>query len=217
MAQRCTAKAKSTGVQCARYAIEGASTCRVHGSGSKKAKAAAARRVAEAKAAEAAERAVTTLGLSRDVSPSEALLEEVRWTAGHVDWLRDRVREVERDELVWGKTKEKSGSLDPDGLPAAEVTESATPSVWYDLYERERRHLVAVCTAALRAGVEERRVALAESQGALVGQAFGRILDGMYDALIAAGMASDLRDAWAAATTLIVPRELRALASRTTA
>lgn len=171
----------------------------------------------EAKAAEAAERAVTTLGLSRDVSPSEALLEEVRWTAGHVDWLRDRVREVERDELVWGKTKEKSGSLDPDGIPAAEVTESAAPSVWYDLYERERKHLVVVCTAALRAGVEERRVALAESQGAMVGQAFGRILDGMYDALIAAGMASDLHDAWAAATTLIVPRELRALASRTTA
>ena len=217
MAQRCTAKAKSTGVQCARYAIEGASTCRVHGSGSRKAKAAAARRVEEAKAAREAEKAVTTLGLSKDVSPSEALLEEVRWTAGHVDWLRDRVRDLEHDELVWGKTKEKSGSLDPDRLPAAEVTESAAPSVWYDLYERERKHLVAVCTAALRAGVEERRVALAESQGALVGQAFGRILDGMYDALIAAGMASDLRDAWAAATKLIVPRELRALASRTTA
>ena len=77
MAQRCTAKAKSTGVQCARYAIEGASTCRVHGSGSRKAKAAAARRVEEAKAAREAEKAVTTLGLSRDVSPSEALLEEV--------------------------------------------------------------------------------------------------------------------------------------------
>lgn len=217
MAQRCTAKAKSTGVQCARYAIEGASTCRVHGSGSRKAKAAAARRVEEAKAAREAEKAVTTMGLSRDVSPSEALLEEVRWTAGHVDWLRDRVREVERDELVWGRTKEKFGSLDPDGIPAAEVTESAAPSVWYGLYERERKHLVVVCTAALRAGVEERRVALAESQGAMVGQAFGRILDGMYDALIAAGMASDLHDAWAAATSLIVPRELRALASRTTA
>lgn len=215
MAQRCTAKAKSTGVQCARYAIEGASTCRVHGSGSRKAKAAAARRVAEAKAAAEAEKAVTTLGLSRDVSPSEALLEEVRWTAGHVDWLRDRVREVERDELVWGKTKWKQ--VDSADGPIEETVEGATPSVWYDLYERERKHLVTVCTAALRAGVEERRVALAESQGALVGQAFGRILDGMYDALIAAGMAGDLRDAWAAATTLIVPRELRALASRTTA
>ena len=175
MAQRCTAKAKSTGVQCARYAIEGASTCRVHGSGSKKARAAAARRVEEAKAAEAAERAVTTLGLSRDVSPSEALLEEVRWTAGHVDWLRDRVREVERDELVWGKTKVKE--VDSADGPIKETVEGATPSVWYDLYERERKHLVAVCTAALRAGVEERRVRLAEAQGAQVAEVIRAILD----------------------------------------
>ena len=175
MAQRCTAKAKSTGVQCARYAIEGASTCRVHGSGSRKAKAAAARRVEEAKAAEAAERAVTTLGLSRDVSPSEALLEEVRWTAGHVDWLRDRVREVERDELVWGKTKWKQ--TDSADGPIEETVEGATPSVWYDLYEKERKHLVAVCTAALRAGVEERRVRLAEAQGAQVAEVIRAILD----------------------------------------
>ena len=175
MAQRCTAKAKSTGVQCARYAIEGASTCRVHGSGSRKAKAAAARRVAEAKAAAEAEKAVTTLGLSRDVSPSEALLEEVRWTAGHVDWLRDRVREVERDELVWGKTKWKQ--TDSADGPIKETVEGATPSVWYDLYEKERKHLVAVCTAALRAGVEERRVRLAEAQGAQVAEVIRAILD----------------------------------------
>ena len=175
MAQRCTAKAKSTGVQCARYAIEGASTCRVHGSGSRKAKAAAARRVEEAKAAAEAEKAVTTLGLSRDVSPSEALLEEVRWTAGHVDWLRDRVRDVERDELVWGKTKWKQ--TDSADGPIKETVEGATPSVWYDLYEKERKHLVAVCTAALRAGVEERRVRLAEAQGAQVAAVIRAILD----------------------------------------
>ena len=175
MAQRCTAKAKSTGVQCARYAIEGASTCRVHGSGSRKAKAAAARRVAEAKAAAEAEKAVTTLGLSRDVSPSEALLEEVRWTAGHVDWLRDRVREVERDELVWGKTKWKQVES-ADG-PIEETVETASTSVWYDLYEKERKHLVTVCTAALRAGVEERRVRLAEAQGAQVAEVIRAILD----------------------------------------
>lgn len=199
MAQRCTAKAKSTGVQCARYAIEGASTCRVHGSGSKKAKAAAARRVAEAKAAAEAEKAVVTLGLSRDVSPSEALLEEVRWTAGHVDWLRDRVREVERDELVWGKTKVKDG-YGPMG-PSAETVEGATPSVWYDLYERERKHLVAVCTAALRAGVEERRVRLAEAQGEQVAAVIKAILG---DLQLTAAQQERVGE--------VVPRRLRLLA-----
>lgn len=176
MAQQCTAKAKSTGVQCARYAIEGGTTCRVHGSGSKTAKAAAARRVAEAKAAAEAEKAVTTLGLPRDISPSEALLEEVRWTAGHVDWLRDRVRELEREALVWGKTKEKTSSGGDDGFDS-ETTEAAVPSVWYGLYEKERAHLVSVCTAALRAGVEERRVRLAEAQGEQVAAVIRAILD----------------------------------------
>ncbi|WP_286189399.1 hypothetical protein [Sanguibacter hominis] len=117
---------------------------------------------------------MTTLGLSRDVSPSEALLEEVRWTAGHVDWLRDRVREVERDELVWGKTKWKQ--TDSADGPIEETVETASTSVWYDLYERERKHLVAVCTAALRAGVEERRVRLAEAQGEQVAAVIKAIL-----------------------------------------
>lgn len=199
MAQRCTAKAKSTGVQCARYAIEGTSTCRVHGSGSRKAKAAAARRVEEAKAAREAERAVTTLGLSRDVSPSEALLEEVRWTAGHVDWLRDRVREVERDELVWGKTKWKQ-TESADG-PMEETVEGATPSVWYDLYEREREHLVAVCTAALRAGVEERRVRLAEAQGEQVAAVIKAILGDLQLTAVQQQRVGE-----------VVPRRLRLLA-----
>ena len=175
MNQQCTATSKRSGERCKKWAIRGAKTCLAHGSGSKKARAAAARRVEEAKAAEAAERAVTTLGLSRDVSPSEALLEEVRWTAGHVDWLRDRVREVERDELVWGKTKWKQ--VDSADGPIEETVETASTSVWYDLYEKERRHLVAVCTAALRAGVEERRVRLAEAQGAQVAEVIRAILD----------------------------------------
>ena len=175
MNQQCTATSKRSGERCKKWAIRGAKTCLAHGSGSKKARAAAARRVEEAKAAEAAERAVTTLGLSRDVSPSEALLEEVRWTAGHVDWLRDRVRDLEHDELVWGKTKVKDG-FGPMG-PSAETTEGATPSVWYALSEKERKHLVTVCTAALRAGVEERQVRLAEAQGAQVAEVIRAILD----------------------------------------
>ena len=175
MDRQCTATSKRSGERCKKWAIRGAKTCLAHGSGSKKARAAAARRVEEAKAAREAEKAVTTLGLSRDVSPSEAMLEEVRWTAGHVDWLRDRVRDLEHDELVWGKTKVKDG-FGPMG-PSAETTEGATPSVWYDLYEKERKHLVAVCTAALRAGVEERRVRLAEAQGAQVAEVIRAILD----------------------------------------
>lgn len=178
MDRQCTATSKRSGERCKKWAIKGAKTCLAHGSGSKKARAAAARRVEEEKANRQAQKAVELLGIQRDISPSEALLEEVRWTAGHVDWLRDRVKELERQQLVWGKTKEKTatGGEEDEGS-GVEVTEASVPSVWYTLYERERAHLVAVCTAALRAGVEERRVRLAEAQGEQVAAVIRAILD----------------------------------------
>ena len=61
-------------------------------------------------------------------------------------------------------------------LPVSKVVQAAGPSIWPDLYDRERKHLVAVATAAIRADVEERRVRLAESQGELVAQAIRAIL-----------------------------------------
>ncbi|PYG00178.1 hypothetical protein SAMN05216184_104117 [Georgenia satyanarayanai] len=222
MAQQCSATAKSTGQQCARQAIAGGTVCRVHGGATQRARAAAARRVAEQQALAA----VTTLGLPRDISPTEALLEEVRWTAGHVQWLRGKVQELEQQpsrevedsdgeladlggqhSLVWGVTREKTGGDDRG------TTQEAAPSIWYVLYERERKHLVTVASAALKAGVEERRVRLAESQGALVAGVIRRVLDGMLEQLLAAGMAPGMRDVWQESVVEIVPRELRALAA----
>lgn len=60
--------------------------------------------------------------------------------------------------------------------PVDTVTEKADPSVWYQLYLKEREHLAKVCALALRAGIEERKVKLAESQGLLVADAIRRIL-----------------------------------------
>lgn len=48
------------------------------------------------------------------------------------------------------------------------MVQTVRPSVWLDLYHREHRHLMAVCAAAIKAGVEERWVRLVQSQGALV-------------------------------------------------
>lgn len=211
------------GAPCGRYAISGGTVCPSHGGAAPQARAAAARRLERARA----EAAVITLGLPRDVSPTEALLEEVRWTAGHVEWLRGRVAELHpepthvattldgedagfetpsgRGSLVWGTTKVKVGGDD------AGTTQEAKPSVWYELYTRERAHLVKVSEAAIRAGVEERRVRLAEQQGALVAGVITRVLDGMLAALTQAGLAAHLEQVWAAAVPVVVPRELRAL------
>lgn len=235
MAQQCKATAKSTGERCARQSIEGGVVCRVHGGATKAAKEAAARNVA----LQAAEREVRTLGLPVDISPTDALLEEVRWTAGHVEWLRAKVQELDtqidaiaydpdgddepelmsrhpnhaRHGLVWGTTSIKDKRTDDGGETT--TVQGAGASLWYELYAREREHLVKVCAAAIRAGCDERRVRLAERQGDLVGLAIRKILDGMLAALLASGMEADLHTVWATSVSTIVPRELRALAAGT--
>lgn len=162
-----------------------------------------------------------TYGLQVDVSPTEALLEEVRWTAGHVRWLRDRVQELETAALVWGRTKtereaggedritfggpeaddeDTTGWVDASAAPVSKVIETAGPNIWLDLYDRERKHLVNVATAALKAGVEERRVRLAEQQGELVAGAIRAILSDL-------GLSPEQE----ARVVEVVPRHLRAL------
>jgi len=192
---KCTATSKQTGKRCGNYPAKGAKTCRFHGSANAVSKHAAAKNLEAIKAEKKLERAAATLGLSRDVSPSEALLEEVRWSAGHVEWLRERVQELEQHQLVWGKSEVKD--LDDTTM----VTSKAQMSVWVDLYNRERDHLVKVAGAALKAGVEERRVRLAESQGALVADVIRRILNDL-----------GLNQEQEARVAKVVPQHLRAIA-----
>lgn len=199
MAQQCNAKAKSTGVQCARYAIEGGTTCRVHGSGSKTAKAAAKRRIAEAKATAEAEKAVTLLGLPRDINPTDALLEEIRWTAGHVEWARKQVQALDAEGLTWGLDSQKETRGEKFETT---YTEKGQLSVWYGLYMREREHLAKVCALALRSGVEERRVRVAE--------AYADQVCGLIDRLL---VALDLSAEQAARAPELVASELRILAT----
>ncbi len=60
------------------------------------------------------------------------------------------------------------------------VTIRSGPNVWVALYAEERKHLVEVCSAALKAGVEERQVRLAEHQGALIEGAIRAILTDLH-------------------------------------
>lgn len=168
----CTAHTKNgpnTGGPCKKPCRPG-EVCTSHGGRAPQVRAAATRRREHAAATEQ----VRTLGLQVDISPTDALLQEVQWTAGHVHWLRGKVQELEDTDLVWGETKVKDGGDDRG------TTEEAKPSVWYQLYAAERDHLVKVCAAAIKAGVEERRVRLAESQGDLVAVVIRRILDDLH-------------------------------------
>lgn len=206
------------GHHCHNGPLPGQKVCGSHGGKTPRALAAAERRLQD----EAARNAVVTYGLPVDISPTEALLEEVRWTAGHVQWLRARVQELETKQVVWGTTRteteaggtlkltfggreaddeDETGLVDVGSIPSNKVIQAAAPSIWLDLYDRERRHLVAVCTAAIKAGVEERRVRLAESQGELVAGVIRAILTDL-------GLNAEQQ----AKVSEVVPRHLRLLA-----
>jgi hypothetical protein len=169
----------------------GIGRCKLHG-GSTPTHVLSARR-------EQARRAVATFGLPREVDPHTALLEEVHRTAGHVAWLGEVVQGLERDDLVWGVTEQVEKSAGE--FPGTDTTYAAKPSVWLDLYQRERRHLVDVCKAAVAAGIEERRVRLAEQQGALLASVIRGVL---ADLDLSADQQSRVAE--------IVPKHLRAVA-----
>lgn len=197
---RCWGRSKKTGAQCGRPSRPGQHVCRFHGGNAPQNIAKAQERLTEEKA----RKLVETYGVRVNTTATDALLEEVQWTAGHVQWLRQRVQEIEsgtvsgadgEHPLVWGKTKAKQGGEDWG------QTEEAVPSVWLRLYQDERDRLVRVCSAAIKAGIEERRVQLAEQQGALVAQAVRAILGDLQ-----------LTPEQQARVPEVVPRHLRALA-----
>lgn len=162
-AAKCGAKTKThDGAPCLGNPVKGSLRCRMHGGASPQAKRKAAQRVSE----DIARKAMETYGHKADVDPITALLDEVCWTAGHVAWLRERVREIEAEALVWGKTTEVDKQAAE--YPGTDTTEAAAPNIWLTLYQKERAHLVAACKAAISAGIEERRVRLAERQGDMI-------------------------------------------------
>jgi hypothetical protein len=100
---------------------------------------------------ERAQKHVVMFGADRTIDPQLALLEEVQRTAGHVDYLRDLIQQFD------DKTK------------LTQFTEAGIePAVWVRMYQDERNHLVKVCEAAIKCGVAERQVRIAEEQGRLM-------------------------------------------------
>jgi len=167
------------GQPCRKSPMHGQTKCGAHGGRSKQAKAAGKRRVAEAKAAELMRR----FGGPIDTTPTEALLDTVRWTAGYVAWLREKVAEAQADDdLIWGATREVDDAVVVGTGEFAELehvtkqTREAGANAWLSLLGEWSDRLVKVCAEAIKAGIEERRVRLAEQQGQLVAEVIRKIL-----------------------------------------
>jgi len=118
---------------------------------------------------EAAE-AVQYYGLPRDVDPFDALLEELARTAGHVDWLRMQVGTLTDSDLI-----NPVGTAGPTESGAIQ-TPRYEPHAFVRLYQEERDHLTKVAATCIKVGIDERKIEIAERQGALIAVVLNGVL-----------------------------------------
>jgi hypothetical protein len=185
-----------------------------HRHGGRSGAAAAERKRALAEAGKAVTKAVQTLGApinDQFVDPGLSLLELIRWSATHVEWLRERVATLTEDELVWGRTREDDQQATE--FPGVNTTREAKPHAYLVLYGQWSDRHAGYCALALRAGIQERQVRLAEQQGTVAGHAIKAILDSMLERVVetAAEELPGFRDLWARWVAEVVPPILRSM------
>lgn len=190
--RHCQAR-RSNGEQCQGWAMRGQNVCRSHGGSSPQARAAAGRRIA------AAEWAGSFGAPAEGADPTETVLDEIRWAAGHVGWLRERVQETDPKALVWGVESEvDKGSGE---FPGVDTTRAAKANAWVRLYGEERDRLIRMCKIAHDMGIAERHVELAERVGGLMADLLRGVLADL-----------DLTEEQQELASAAVPRHLRLVA-----
>lgn len=106
------------------------------------------------------------LGDEVAIEPTEAILEEIRRSAGHVRWLHSMI--LKFDEALEGS--------DASRVLLQLSEQGWNKAAWTKLYADERTHLVRTSKMAIDAGIAERQVKLAENQGELIAVALRGIL-----------------------------------------
>lgn len=97
---------------------------------------------------------------AEQIDPGEAIMQELARTAGHVQWLFQKLQDEEQELVKEGES--------PNKVLKQYTKLGQTPSVWIDLYFRERQHLMQVAKTASGMGIAERQIRLAEEQGRLL-------------------------------------------------
>lgn len=166
----------------------GSGRCKLHGGSSPAGKKFAQKQQAV--------KARDTYGLPVDIDPADALLQEVHRTAGHVAWLGAVVAQLRKGDLGWGVTKVKLGGDDYG------TTYESKHNIYLGMYNQERKHLVSVTSAAIKAGVEQKRLTLETQRAELIVTMLGDIFDSL-----------DLTPEQATKLEELVPKALTAIAA----
>lgn len=135
--------------------------CKFHGGNSPTHKAKAAREMVQDR--------MVAFGTPIDVEPGEALLGEVRRSAGIVRWLEQVIAEFSQVPIETLREDARS-ILQTMGDQGREI------GVWVKLYQDERKMLREAANLALRSNIAERQVQLAEEQGRLLAHVIQAVL-----------------------------------------
>lgn len=189
----CTAHAKSTGLPCQHWPINGGTVCRNHGGALPQVRAAAEWNVRNGEARRIAAAALSTYGDQYTPPPGESIdpvgdLLALVWRSGRAErFWAERVAELEIPELG-NQTRVMTVGEGDDAQPM-EVLGDARAIVGPDrnaelrlhpyvkAWNEERDRYAKVCAAAITAGIDERMTSLAEEQGALVAQLITKVID----------------------------------------
>jgi len=157
---RCIGHRNSDGGPCMKWPVRGGpGVCGTHGARAPQVQAKTEQRKALVKV----EREAARLGGSIDANPIDVLLEQVREAAANVEVLREWISE-HLQVGVGGESSIVEAQRVIEGEYGATVV-PATAHIMVTLYNQERDRLVKYARLCLDAGVEERRVQLAELQG----------------------------------------------------
>lgn len=157
--RRCTAKSKRSQQRCKRAAIRGGNVCATHGGKAPQVAGAAHQRL-KLRAVEAEMR---QLHPDSDIDPSALLLETIGRDAAR---LRMFTRLVEDLDVA--------GDF---GVYGPDHTGDGTAHILIRLEAQERDRLAKHCKMAIDAGIEERKVRLAEEQGEMIATLLASVFD----------------------------------------
>ena len=115
------------------------------------------------------------MGAPLSIEPQDAILECIRISAGEVAYASERISELEASDAV-APVKRTLVRKTDDGTVQEVRLDAPALHIWIRSRREAMDRLVSYSFAALKAGIEERRVRVAESQGALLAGAVQAIL-----------------------------------------
>lgn len=122
-----------------------------------------------------ARREQQVMGMPLAIEPQDAILECIRIAAGEVAYASERIAELSVVDAVAPVRRTLERESAEDSVQETREDGAAT-HIWITVRRQAMDRLVSYSLAALKAGIEERLVKVAEQQGMLLAQAIQGIL-----------------------------------------